>query len=221
MIVSQLIQRMHRRYAGDTKYPTVGTSDYQMYLDIANDLKDQWATDPGHKWNSCFEERTYGAASSALAYDLDDDVNDLSDFVYIDLTNGNTRRFRVIKEKDRNSKRRAVYLSGSDPKQINFTDMPDDCIGGTIRAGIYFIPEDMANANDTVPIDHPNWVALAGAAELAFNDPSKEDKFGNLLGLANDEYQKMADAADTLPQDQIDSIPTEGFINPGGEGWHY
>lgn len=219
MTAQQTMNRMHRRYAGDTKYPSWGSDTAGMYLDIINDLKNDWATDEDHQWSSVWEERTFGETNSTdLAYDCDDDVNSLSDKVYIDTIDGRTVEFGVIKEKDRHKPNisHKCFLSSNNPKKINFTDMPTECIGGTIRAGIYFIPPDVTKANDIVPVDNPLWVVLAGAAELSFNDPSKQENFPDLNGLANAQYQKMIDAADTLPPDQVDSTPTVGFDDPAG-----
>lgn len=218
MKLLQLVQKMHRKYAGDTKYPSFGGDDWIMYVDIANDLVLTAATDPDHKWSWAFQERTFGTTESGtLAYDLDADVNELSDEVYIDTVDGRTVTFKVIKEKDRHHTHQKAFLSGANPRILNFTDIPAAAIGGTVRAGIYYVPKTMKGQNDIVPVDRPMWVVLAGAAELAFNDPSKEDKFPDLLGLANDEYQKMGDAADSLPQNQLNAVPMVGFEEIGGD----
>jgi hypothetical protein len=84
MTLQDVIKRMHRKYQGDTKYPTWGSDTNQMYVDIVNDLKDQHATDVDHQWPWYWEERTFGIViTNTLAYDLDDDINELSDYVYI------------------------------------------------------------------------------------------------------------------------------------------
>lgn len=221
MKVLKLVQGMHRKYAGDTKYPTPGTDNWTMYLAIINTLKDTWATDPDLNSDSCFEEREVDTVTATdLVYALDDDVCKLSDKVYVDTLSGRTIPFTVIKARDRHNynNTEAVFLSGDNPRELNFTYMPTDAIGGTIRAGIYFVPPDVSDGNNEVPVDRPMWVMYSGAAELAFNDPSKEDKFADLNGLANDEWQKMIDAAATLPAGNLDQIPTVGHETIGGLG---
>jgi hypothetical protein len=214
MTLGDVIKRMHRKYAGDTKYPATGSDKWLEYRDIANDKKDEWATDPDTDWDSTWEERELGIATSATTYDLDEDINNLSDYVYID-KDDTTFKFYVIKSKDRANMTNCAYLSGNDPKVLNFTDMPTDAIGGTIRAGVYAVPEDMESTDDTCPVDRPLWVAYAGAAELAFNDPAKEDQFADLNGMANDEYEKMIDAANSLPAHQPLTVPQQGYGDVG------
>lgn len=220
MIVRNLIQKMHRRYAGDSKYPTEGGSEWLMYLEIANDLKNDWATDPEIDSASNWEERTFGTVSSVtdLSHGLDDDVAKLSDFVYIDCVDGRTVCFTVIKLANRHNRTDCAFQSGAGPISVNFTNIPLAAVGGTIRAGVYVVPDDMKNGSDSVPVDRPEWVVVAGAAQLAFNDPSKEDKYPDLQGEANDEYQKMASAAASLPENQPESVPIVGFDDPASDG---
>jgi len=90
-----------------------------------------------------------------------------------------------------------VYIYGRFPKYLTFyTDIAtgNQLIGGQLLVPGYYIPSDLANATDLVPIDDPNWLVYATAAELARNDPAKEDEFPNLLGMANQLYKQMVDA---------------------------
>lgn len=216
--LSDAIKKMHRKYAGDTKYPATTTDKYTSYVDIINELKDQWATDPENQWESCWEERELGTTTTALTYDLAEDISDLSDFVYIDTTDGETATFKVLKKTNRTGATNCVYLHGSDPKQMTFTNMPEECVGGTIRAGIYAIPDNITRPNQLVPVDRPMWVVLAGAAELAFNDTSREDKYPDLNEMANDEYSKMITANENTPEHQTQSVPQGGYAQAGGWG---
>lgn len=214
MTVEKLIKSMHRKYAGDSRYPAAGTADYIRYLDTANELKDTCATDENNKWDWAFEDDIeIGEASSALTYNLPANVHDLSDYVYVVVSSGKRVPFKIIKKKDRGDKLYCVYISSKNPKKITFTNMPTNCIGHSIVAGAYVIPPDMVNPSDLVPIGRPEWLAFAGAAMLAFNDPSKEDKFPDLNGMANAQYQEMEMANNLLPDHQEDSIPTEGYSN--------
>ncbi len=218
--LQQVVNKMHRWYAGDAKYPTPGSADWNMYVEIVNDLKDTMAqSGPSLKLRSCWEERTFGTASAAnTQYELDDDVTGLSDFVYLDQTDGNKLEYGVIKAEQRGTigrHQREVWSSGTIPLQLNFSYIPSSAANATIRAGVFFVPEDVSSADEVVPVDNPAYIIFAGAAELAFNDPSKEDKFPDLNGMANDEWQKMVDAAVTLPDGQANTVPIAGFYNPG------
>lgn len=67
-------------------------------------------------------------------------------------------------------------------------------VGGTIQVGVYAQLADLANVTDTVLVDNPYWLVWATAAELARNDPAKQDQLPNLVGKANDVYMKMVTA---------------------------
>lgn len=90
-----------------------------------------------------------------------------------------------------------VYISGLFPKMLTFyTDIEtgSQLVGGQLLVSGYYIPDDLAASTDLVPVDDPNWLVYATAAELARNDPAKEDEFPNLLGMANQLYKQMVDA---------------------------
>ncbi|HSX00032.1 MAG TPA: hypothetical protein VLH38_03280 [Patescibacteria group bacterium] len=218
MLVKKLMERIHRKYAGDTKYPQPGSGTYDLYLGHANDFKHDWATDPDNRWKSLLEptERSLGTATGSKNYALDDSIIDVSDWVYIDTLSGQRRRYSVVKAKDRSLSARSVYLTGQDPKSLNFTDdMPDEVIGGTIRALCFIEPDDMKSPGGTVPVDRPGWVALSVAGELARNDPAKDDQFPDINGQANDEWDKMVSANNSLPANQVDDVPIDGFYQGG------
>ena len=220
MKVLTLIQRMHREYAGDAKYPTPGSDNWKEYLDIANGLIEDLATDIEHPVPDYWDEIIAGtvAMSTTLEYDLDDNVAFLSDFVYIDQTDGNTLEFRVVPVKDRALYRnqRTAYVFGADPQQLKFSYLPSSAVGGTIRLGVYIKPDPMTSPNATVPCPRPTYVALAGAAKLSFNDPAKEENFGDLNGQANDQYLKIIDGGLALPGDQPRTVPQAGYVPIGG-----
>lgn len=209
-----LIQKAWVAYKGNTSWPTPTSDKYLMMVMIANRLKNEWALDSKVHWDSLFTTRTYGPITSAnQAYALDDDVFYLSDFVYILRTDGNTDRFQVVHPESRNNNSATaigsmadqtgdplVYLTGSSQGgesnlTLNWidsfaTDLTQE-VGGTIQVGCYALPDDMVNASDTVPINNPEWAVMALAAELARNDPAKQDQYPLLIGQANDQYSKM------------------------------
>ena len=210
-----LIQKAWRAYKGNTTWPTPGAAKYLAMVMAANEFKNQWATDSHVHWDSLFTTRTYGPIiSTTQAYALDSDVFYLADFVYINRTDGNTDRFQVVHPEARNNFSNpwgavdfigsdngdpVVYLTGSFQGgsgnltlnfQTPFTQMTGD-VGGTIQLDCYALPDDMVNASDTVPVNNPEWLVKRLAAEMARNDPAKQDQFPSLLAEANDLYQKM------------------------------
>lgn len=88
-----------------------------------------------------------------------------------------------------------VYICGINPKKLVFyNDIELKAIGGSLQVPGYYIPNDMVNTTDLVEVDDPNWLIYATAAELARNDPAKDDQFANLQAMANDIYSKMVQA---------------------------
>lgn len=111
-----------------------------------------------------------------------------SDKIIVDATND--LEYTLIKPNQRSGG--DVYISGINPKKVSFyNDIDTEAIGGSLQTPGYFIPNDMVNGTDLVEVDDPNWLVYATAAELARNDPAKDDQYANLQAIANDLYSKM------------------------------
>lgn len=224
MRVQNFVKDTYRKYTGKTTYPAVGTDMYVKILDWGNYfMREEYAKDPEHNWDSCFEERDGIGTISAdsRSYVLDDDITDLSDAVFIVLSDGREVEFKVVKARDRHKYRSAgsnyVYKSGHDPVQVTFIGdgaMPDDLVDGEIRAGCYVVPADMTKPNGLVPVDRPSWLVCRVAAELARTDRSREEQYSDLMGEANEQYRLMAAANEALPDG--DSVPVAGYSRVAG-----
>lgn len=211
-----LVKRIHRRVNGNIKYPAWGSDKCTLYIETANDVITALCTDPENKWDWCWEEREFGAIAEAqLTYDLDDDVFDLSDKVYV-TTETQTFVFNVIKPADRKKFTNSVYISSDSPKQITFTNMPPEAVGGTITAGVYVIPPLITSPNQNVPVQRPLYVAFETAAQLVLTIPAKQDMYDDLHDLAVDEYDKMAMVNDNVPAGNSDTVPYGDFGNAAG-----
>jgi hypothetical protein len=216
------IQQVQIAYKGNSNWPASGDPKYSQYVAIANRLMADWMMDADVLWNSLFDERTYGPVAAAIqTYDMDSDVFYLSDSVQILQTTGNTHNFRVVHPNARNDDQSGigstgadfglplVYITGMAANQgsnltMNFVEpfqttqngitiiSPD--VGGTIQVGVYTLLPDLANDTDTIMVDNPYWLVWMTAAELARNDPAKQDQVPNLVGMANQSYEKMITA---------------------------
>jgi hypothetical protein len=212
-----LIQMAWRQYKGNVNWPNPGDPKYLGALMIANHiLVYEYALDEKIHWDSLFDgTRTYGPIQAGVQdYDLDNDVFALSDYIYVNRTDGNTDRFQVVHPESRNRSFNAIgtiasddgdpvcYLTGSaagggSNLTINFEDkfvaggnMGGD-IGGTISCGVYAMPTQLQNPSDVVPVNNPGWLALRLATELARNDPAKQDQVPDLQAQATALYNKM------------------------------
>ena len=104
-----------------------------------------------------------------------------------------------------------VYISGRNPRLVTFyndIESTSQLVGGTLKIAGYYLPDELVNQTDLVSVDDANWLVYATAAELARNDPAKDDQFGNLVGMANDLYRKMIAANRNLGFLQGSTIPT-------------
>lgn len=197
MLVSALFARINYALRGiDDETPTEGSDEANYWLDVANRKKDEFATDPLENWTSLFEIRDLADPVVALTqtYDLADDFLRPSDDVYVTTTDDERIDFNLLKPQLRDFVSNPVFISGYNPQKLTFVDditASSELVGGTITVGGYFKPADMTAFSSVVPVDDPNWLALAVASEIAFNDVTYEDKAPDLNAKANALYTAM------------------------------
>lgn len=218
MLVSELIVDINYAHKGNNRAPTEGSDKWNRTLAIANRKLREWAADSNTAWTSLFEEDDIGTFSITQSYPLSAGTQKLSDFVYL---RDGTREmaFNVVPPQRRAEYTNAVYVSGN-PKTLTFTDViaaDHPFIGADIIVPRYKVPTALTAGTDTVRIDSPEWLTYAVAAELARNDPAKDDQFSNLIGMANDLYQQMKDNNNVAPYAQPFDIPVE--VTTTGESW--
>jgi hypothetical protein len=193
MLVSTLFDRINSALRGlDDEAPTEGSSEATYWLDIINRKKDEWATDPFENWSSLFQINNVTGTISAgdQTYTLPSGLLRPSDVVKV--TNGGQEfTFQVIEPQLRDEYTDAVYLAGSDLVFVDEIAADSQLVGGTISVPGFYMPDDLTAFTDTVPVDDPNWLALAVAGEIAFSDVTYEDKYSDLMGMANNLYTRM------------------------------
>lgn len=198
MILSALITDSYRAYRGkSSSVPAAGTTKYTDILAIANRRMREWANDSNVDWPSRFELRSGGTVTTnKQTYDVDDDIMRLSDYVVLTDSNSNKTYVNALKPQERMLFSKGCYLSGFNPQQLTFvTPITTSNTGQALTIPCYTMPSDLVSPNDVVPVDNPDWLVYAVAAELARNDFAKVSQYPNLLGTANDLYQKMVDDA--------------------------
>ena len=201
MIVSECMNQINWAYRGtDDDAPVVGTPDYQMWLDTINRKIAEWARDSKNTWSSLFEVREVGTvAFGTQTYELEDDFLLPANGVTVTPLSNPTGyiKYNLVKPEERDGFYNSVYISGREPKLLTFTDTLQangDYIGGTINLAAYFMPDELTDASDDIPVDDPYWLVYSVASELAFNDLSYSDKSPDLVGKANYVYQQMSAA---------------------------
>lgn len=198
MTLADLITQVHYAYKGNTRVPVSGDVKYTLYLGIANRKIREWARDPNNHWASLYDgSRTIGTvASGTQTYDLDEDFISPSDQIFAETSATSYFEMDVIKAPLRHQLSNGVFISSFDPPKLTFADTigsTSSLVGRTIRVPGYYMPEELVSPSDFIPVDNPDWLVYATAAELARNDAAKTDQFPNLIGLANEEYRKMVE----------------------------
>lgn len=221
MILSDLITDSYRAYRGkSSSVPAAGTAKYIDILAIANRKQREWATDSNVDWPSRYEMRASGSLTTGKqAYDVDDDILRLSDYVILTDSSGNKTYVGVVKPQAQSLYSTGCYISGFNPQQVTFiTTISSSYNGRTLTLPCFTQPDDLVNPSDVVAVENPQWLVYAVAAELARNDYARVAQYPNLIGQANDLYQKM-----------VDNAQNSSFLQPNGAennmsqpiGWLY
>lgn len=192
----ELLNQIYYAYRGKgaSRVPVWGSEKAATAIAIANRKQKEWARDAYHRWSSLFDVRNVGTVNtSTFAYNMTTDLLTNSDYVYVDRIGGSRSEYPVVLPHQRDRYPQGFYVSGRNPKVLNWngTNIDSGLNGGTLRLAGYFLPEDIVDPTDYVSVDDPNWLVYATAAELARNDPAKDDQYANLQGMANDLYTNM------------------------------
>lgn len=206
MKFKDFIAKIHIAYKGKAKAkaPTAGSPKYEVYMSITNDKLSSWAEDSVYNWGSLFTE---ASSTVAISIPLPEEFIRTSDSLQLVTQANNIIDIHSIKAHQRNSFMESFYVTGFDPKVINFTkDVLSMHAGRPVSYGFYQMPPVIENGESEVVCDSLKWLAFAVAAELARNDPAKDDQFANLTGLASTEYQRMAKSASKIVPGQVNRI---------------
>lgn len=184
----------------DDDAPLEGTDEWNYWVSVLNRVKRTLFRDVKQNWEESFDVRNVGTvtASASLTINLPSDFIGVSgdgEGVGVYVTN-NGQRFDLdlVKPQQSSSRERQVFISGKNPKVLNFTfavSADDQLVGGTVFVGGYYMPADVADASDTLPFPDDDWGVMATAAEIAFNDIVYETKSPDLNAKANAMYLDM------------------------------
>jgi len=114
--------------------------------------------------------------------------------VYVAKTDGRNTYYDLIKPEEATDVLRRVHISGQHPQVLTFTNTiasGDAIVGGTLIVPGYYMPDDVSETTDLIPLPNPDWAVMAVASEIAFNDITYEDKAPDLNAKANALYRQM------------------------------
>lgn len=208
-ISNGFVQQCWLAYKGNNRWPSAGADKYNRILMIANRKIEEWARDANVNWRSLWsDDNLTTVLADTQNYNLPATVIRTSDYVYVDIDGLPHAQYKVVPPAQRDAYPYSCYVQGVNPPILTFNfdiNTGDPIVGGTIRLATYKVPDALEDTTDEIPVDDPTWLVYEVAAELARNDPAKDDQFGNLAGIANDKYQKM-----------IRNNNKVGFAQPGG-----
>lgn len=105
---------------------------------------------------------------------------------------GNFTELKIDKPQEITLNSKDMFIYGMNPQKISFvSDIPDSMIGSQLLVPGYFMPFELTDANDVVPVDDPFWLVYAVAKDLAANDNSYAFKAPDLNNQANNLYTEM------------------------------
>lgn len=193
MTTDTLVANTILKATGELSTATFGDDDYSKVVQLANINIDAWAKETD--WNSLYDPGVNcGTISATDTFDLDDSIRVVStepgDYVQIVKTDGNVVNFQTVPA---NELKR--YNSGNYCSKVGQTlrfnkaftsDSPE--YGGTLKVPALLYADHLAKANDTVPVDDPNWLVAMTAAGWTQTD----------LTLAQNRDDFIAEAADLM-----------------------
>lgn len=193
MNAQELLNEIYTAYKGRvaTKTPAWGSDKANIAIAIANRKQREWANDTQQKWNSLFDIVDIGAISlGTFTYNAPLNYTHPSDKALIKASDNLYEVKFTTPQKREQGK---IYIHGNNPKKMTFggTYIESGYDNAILQLPAYFMPDNIVESDDNIIVDDPNWLICVTAAELCRNDPSKDDQFANLLGMANDLYAKM------------------------------
>ena len=139
-------------------------------------------------------KRSIIISAAVQEYNLNRSLFIPSDKAIVTDTNSQPIDYTLVHPQDREYDNKHVYIYGNNPKVLTFQDTistSDQIVAGELFVPGYYIPADLVNSTDVIPVDDPNWLTMALASELAFNDVTYEDKYVDLNTKANALYMDM------------------------------
>ena len=212
MIVSELITKIHIAYKGKlTNTPTFGDPKRALYLSRANDNQDRWSEDPAIKNPDLFGGDIELTLNSEGYADLPEEAAVITDPVMY-----GRAEIPVVPFTDRHIVDVGAYVVGKKGERRVYIINPDKYPLNSFTVGIQTYPDPMVNDTDEVGCSSVRWLALQTAAQLAEQDPAKEDLAPSLYNQATAEYQESIQRIKKQLRGSNKRIRVTGYPRIGG-----
>lgn len=167
-------------------------------------------------WTSLYDPGVdCGTITATDTFDLDDSIrvisNDPADRVQIVKTDGKIVSYETVAPDELK-----YYPSGNFCAKVGTTlvfnnaftsDSPE--YGGTLKVPAFLYADHLVKANDTVPVDDPNWLVQITAADWSMSDLTLAQNTPQLVAQANDLMTSMQKAN----QPQHSEVPMSNFLS--------
>lgn len=190
MNTAQLISNVYLLQEGERPTFSEGSSDWNAILDTANLKIDEWMTEAD--WASLYDPyHQVAIVSSTDTFSLPSDARKLSDaagdFVVIECLDGTVSEYEVVRPEEL-KRYRGGKVCAKSGRSIRFTrpfNTEDKEFGGNIKAPVYLYASHLLTGTDPTPVDDPNWLVKATAAERVRVDIVNSYQYSNLISEAN------------------------------------
>ena len=198
MTTSELIQAIFTKATGKTTTLSSGDAKYAKILAIANGKIREWQNQENVDWNSLYEpKQSFGAVTATDTFAIPAGVRKLSDTpgddVLIEYETDNYYHFQIVAADTLKRYPTGNYCAqiGSNLVFNRTFTTEDPEYGGTIYVPVYLSADELVNASDVVPVDSPQWLIVASAAEYVRTDVTRQNQYPNLVAEANPLMEKM------------------------------
>lgn len=221
MTLSELVSAVVLKATGKTSTLAAGDAKWEKIRQIANQYISQWQNTTGVDWASLYERaRVIGTVSATDAFDLDDDIRQLShqrgDVVQLVQSDGQVFDYDIVHADKLKTYDESARVCAKIGRQLVFRvpfTASSAAFGASIQVPIYTFADSLTTANDEVPVDIPQWLVLMTAAEYVRNDITKQNQYPNLVAEANALLDRMVDDNDG----QVNDVPIQW--SPRGRSW--
>lgn len=213
MTTDQLVANVILVGTGELSTAVFGDDDYKKVIQLANIRIDSWAKEDD--WASLYNPGVdCGTITATDTYDLDDSIrvisNNSADSVQVFRTDGQVSNYKTVPPDQLK-----YYPNGNFCARVGNTlvfnksftpDSPE--FGGTLKVPAFLFADHLVKANDTVPVDDPNWLVNIVAADWAMTDLTLAQNVPQLVAQANDLMGSMKQAN----QPQFSTVPMSNFL---------
>lgn len=176
--VKQIIERAYTKVNGEYEAVTESSDDFKTYLNVLNQVMEQWAHTPYVKWQSLFN-LDYRLPDSVLTGKKQYDFPDMDRVVVgntpldnIFFVNGTvvTKKFKMVDQaRFQASNTSNISMLASDG--LHLKSVPDEIVGTEIQLPVYLLPPTYIAGAEEVRIDSVPWLITSMSASICDASP--------------------------------------------------